>query len=222
MPQILTIILVLAGVMAVFAVVFWFLIKKALAPKDYNKNGDRAALMMQEQLKDIKEALHKTNLDIRNTLDNRIGESTKAMQSQIGHSAKIISEVTDKLTKLDETNKQVIGFARQLEKLEKLFKQDLKNRIDETSKYIRPNEDTTDFAFMFIPSEGIFYDLLINQVGAVKTSTVDLIEYAFRLKKVIIVSPTTFMAYLQTVLQGLRALQIEESAKEIRKRVEDL
>ena len=75
---------------------------------------------------------------------------------------------------------------------------------------------------MFIPSEGIFYDLLINQVGAVKTSTVDLIEYAFRQKKVIIVSPTTFMAYLQTVLQGLRALQIEESAKEIRKRVEDL
>ena len=79
-----------------------------------------------------------------------------------------------------------------------------------------------DFAFMFIPSEGIFYDLLINQIGAVKTYTVDLIEYAFRQKKVIIVSPTTFMAYLQTVLQGLRALQIEESAKEIRKRVEDL
>ena len=303
MPQILTIILVLAGVMAVFAIVFWLIIKKTLAPKDENKNGDRAALMMQEQLKDIKEALHKTNLDIRNTLDSRIGESTKAMQSQIGHSAKIISEVTEKLTKLDETNKQVVGFAGQLqslqniltnpkqrgvlgeyyletvlknvlppgrfqmqykfadgdivdavifldknkmlpidskfslenynkiinetntaekEKLEKLFKQDLKNRIDETSKYIRPNEDTTDFAFMFIPSEGIFYDLLINQVGAVKTSTVDLIEYAFRQKKVIIVSPTTFMAYLQTVLQGLRALQIEESAKEIRKRVEDL
>ena len=75
---------------------------------------------------------------------------------------------------------------------------------------------------MFIPSEGIYYDLLINQVGAVKTSSVDLIEYAFRQKKVIIVSPTTFMAYLQMVLQGLRALQIEESAKEIRKRVEDL
>ena len=107
------------------------------------------------------------------------------------------------------------------EKLEKLFKQDLKNRIDETSKYIRPNEDTTDFAFMFIPSEGIYYDLLINQVGAVKTSSVDLIEYAFRQKKSLSFLPT-FMAYLQMVLQGLRALQIEESAKEIRKRVEDL
>ena len=107
--------------MAVFAAVFWFLIKKALAPKDENKNGDRAALMMQEQLKDIKEALHKTNLDIRNTLDSRIGESTKAMQSQIGHSAKIISEVTEKLTKLDETNKQVIGFAGQLQSLQNIL-----------------------------------------------------------------------------------------------------
>jgi len=75
---------------------------------------------------------------------------------------------------------------------------------------------------MFIPSEAIYYDLLVNKVGAVKVATRDLIEYAFKDKKVIIVSPTSFLAYLQTVLQGLRALQIEESAKEIRKRVEDL
>jgi len=108
------------------------------------------------------------------------------------------------------------------EKLEKAFKQDLKNRIDETSKYIRPEEGTMDFAFMFIPSEAIYYDLLINQVGAVKASTRDLVEYAFQQRKVIIVSPTSFMAYLQTVLQGLRGLQIEESAKEIKKRVEEL
>ncbi len=106
--------------------------------------------------------------------------------------------------------------------LEKAFKQDLKNRIEETAKYIRPSEGTMDFAFMFIPSEGIYYDLLINRVGAVKISTSDLIEYAFKEKHVIIVSPTSFYAYLQTVLQGLRALQIEESAKEIQKRVEVL
>jgi DNA recombination protein RmuC len=106
--------------------------------------------------------------------------------------------------------------------LEKLFKQDLKNRIEETAKYIRPSEGTMDFAFMFIPSEGIYYDLLINQVGAVKISTYDLIEYAFKEKHVIVVSPTSFYAYLQTVLQGLRALQIEESAKEILERVEVL
>lgn len=105
------------------------------------------------------------------------------------------------------------------ESLIKLFKQDLKNRIDETAKYIRPEEGTMDFAFMFIPSEAIYYDLLINQVGTTGTSARDLIEYAFRDKRVIIVSPTSFMAYLQTVLQGLRSLQIEEQAKEIQKRV---
>lgn len=108
------------------------------------------------------------------------------------------------------------------EVFEKQFKADLKNRIDETSKYVRPSENTMDFAFMFIPSEAIYYDLLVNRVGAVKTATRDLIDYAFKEKHVIIVSPTSFLAYLQTVLQGLRALQIEESAKEIRKRVEEL
>jgi len=108
------------------------------------------------------------------------------------------------------------------EKLEKLFRQDLKTRIDETSKYVKPGEKTMDFAFMFIPSEAIYYDLLINKVGAVQVNTRDLIEYAFKDKHVIIVSPTSFLAYLQTVLQGLRALQIEESAKNIRSNVEKL
>lgn len=102
------------------------------------------------------------------------------------------------------------------------FKTDLKNRIDETAKYIRPDENTMDFAFMFIPSEAIYYDLLVNKVGTTNTSARDLIEYAFRNKKVIIVSPTSFMAYLQTVLQGLRGLQIEEQTKEIQIRVGQL
>ena len=101
----------------------------------------------------------------------------------------------------------------------KRFKQDLKTRIDETSKYIRPSENTMDFAFMFIPSEAIYNDLLTNKIGTADTASRDLIEYAFQEKKVIIVSPTTFMAYLQTVLQGLRSLQIEDQAKEIQKRV---
>lgn len=108
------------------------------------------------------------------------------------------------------------------EEYENAFKKDLKNRIDETAKYVKPAENTMDFAFMFIPHEAIYYDLLVAQVGAVKVNTRDLIEYAFKDKRVIIVSPTSFLAYLQTVLQGLKALQIEESAKEIRKRVEDL
>ncbi|MCD4705851.1 DNA recombination protein RmuC, partial [bacterium] len=107
-------------------------------------------------------------------------------------------------------------------KLEKEFKLDLKKRIDETSKYIKPQKNTMNFAFMFIPAEGIYYDLLINQVGAVKVNTRDLIEYAFIDKHVIIVSPTSFYAYLQMVLQGLKSLEIEESAKEIKERVEKL
>lgn len=108
------------------------------------------------------------------------------------------------------------------EDIVKKFKADLKFRIDETSKYIRPQDGTMDFAFMFIPSEAIYYDLLINKVGATVTNARDLIEYAFQEKKVIIVSPTSFMAYLQTVIQGLRSLQIEEQAKDIQKRVGEL
>lgn len=106
------------------------------------------------------------------------------------------------------------------ERLEKLFVGDLKMRIVETSKYIQPGKGTMDFAFMFIPHEAIYYDLLINKIGAVAEDTENLIQRAANKYKVIIVSPTSFLAYLQTVLQGLRAMQIEESAKEIRQRVE--
>ena len=244
--------------------------------------------------------------ELSRTFDYKVGEANKetqeAMRHQFRESATIIRDVTEKLTKLDETNRQVVSFADQLqslqdilknpkqrgilgeyyletllknvlppgsyqvqypfkdgtivdavvfvkdkiipidskfslenynrlaeekdplerERLEKAFKTDLKARIDETAKYVKPEENTMDFAFMFIPHEAIYYDLLVAQVGAVKVNTRDLIEYAFKEKRVIIVSPTSFLAYLQTVLQGLKALQIEESAKEIRKNVEDL
>jgi DNA recombination protein RmuC len=246
--------------------------------------------------------VHETHLTMQKTLGETQLQLGKTLQTQFGQSAKIISEVTDRLAKIDETNKQVVGFAEQLQSLENIlknpkqrgilgeyyletvlknvlppgsfqmqygfnngdivdaavfvkdkiipvdakfslenynraieerdpvrreefedaFKSDLKKRIDETSKYIKPAEGTMDFAFMFIPSEGIYYDLLINKVGSLKVNTEALIEYAFRDKKVIIVSPTSFLAYLQTVMQGLRALAIEESAKEIRERVADL
>ncbi|MEY4440633.1 MAG: hypothetical protein RLY49_259 [Candidatus Parcubacteria bacterium] len=106
--------------------------------------------------------------------------------------------------------------------LERDFKNDLKRRIDETAKYIRTNEDTLPFAFMFIPAEGIYYDLLVNEVGATKVNTRSLIDYAYNEKKVIIVSPTTFAAYLQSVLHGFRAFKIEEGAMQIRKYVTEL
>ena len=111
---------------------------------------------------------------------------------------------------------------RQKEELEKEFKNDLKKRIDETAKYIHPEEGTLPFAFMYIPAEGIYYDLLINEVGATKVNTRNLIDYAYNDKKAIIVSPTTFMAYLQSVLYGFKAFKIEESAKDIIKRVNEL
>ena len=100
---------------------------------------------------------------------------------------------------------------------EKAFVSDLKMRIQETAKYIRPEENTMDFAFMFIPSEGIYYDLLTNQVGGGEEE--NLIQRAAGKHKVIIVSPTSFLAYLQTVMQGLKALKIEEKAVEIQQRV---
>lgn len=119
---------------------------------------------------------------------------------------------------LENYNRMIEATGETREKLLAKVKNDLKGRIDETSKYIRPSEKTMDFAFMFIPSESLYYDLLINNVGTGSSSR-DLIEYAFREKHVIITSPTSFMAYLQTVLQGLRSLQIEEQAKDIQVRV---
>ncbi|OIP81821.1 MAG: hypothetical protein AUK20_00040 [Parcubacteria group bacterium CG2_30_45_37] len=261
------------------------------------QDNEKLAAMM-ERLAQLAEQ----NRELRQAMDGKLAETHRANQLQFGQTAKIISEVTEKLTKLDETNKQVVNFSAQLanlqdilknpkqrgvlgeyfleetlknvlppnsyqmqygfkdgtivdavvfvkdkiipvdskfslenyekilnapdaaarEKFEKMFKLDLKTRIDETSKYIKPSEKTMEFAFMFIPSEAIYYDLLINKVGAVQINTRDLIEYAFKERHVIIVSPTSFLAYLQTVLQGLRALQIEESAKDILLNVQKL
>lgn len=101
------------------------------------------------------------------------------------------------------------------------FKSDVKKRIDETAKYIREGEGTMPFAIMFIPAEGIYYDLLNADVG-VGVNSRDLIEYAYQQKNVIIASPTTFLAYLQTVLFGNQRAKIQETAKDIIKNVADL
>lgn len=286
-------------IIALFYVIFLLSKKQG----NGNENGvlkeiHENILRQQQNIENQKQQLFELNKSV----DQKLGDTHRAMHAQFSQSAKIISDVTEKLTKLDDTNKQVMGFANQLQSLENIlknpkqrgilgeyfletvlknvlppgsyqlqykfkngeivdavvfikdkivpidskfslenynriveesdgnikdnlqkeFKSDLKKRIDETSKYIRPNENTMDFAFMFIPSEGIYYDLLVNQVGAIKINTRDLIEYAFKEKHVIIVSPTSFLAYLQTVLQGLRAMQIEDSVKGIVKQVGQL
>lgn len=283
--------------------------QKALTPEEEARAQakDQAGLqLVLQQINELGRTVDAKVGDVARSLDTKLGESHKQMQDtvryQTSESFKLLKDVTERLTKLDETNKQVVSFADQLQnlqdilknpkqrgilgeyyletllknvfptggyqmqypfkdgtivdavvfvkekiipidskfslenynrlaeerdpverdRLEKLFRNDLKNRIDETSKYIKPEEGTMEFAFMFIPHEAIYYDLLIAQVGAVKVNMRDLIEYAFKERHVIIVSPTSFLAYLQTVLQGLKAMQIEESAKEIRKRVEEL
>lgn len=246
----------------------------------------------------------KNRVEIQNRMDKLIqnmtthqNSSRETIQKQLSQSAKIISEVTEKLTKLDSTNKQVVGFAEQMKSLENIlknpkhrgvlgeyflesmlgsvlsptqykmqhkfdngeivdaaiyikdqiipidskfslekfnkimqetdqerraqyekeFRSDVKKRIDETSKYVRPEEQTTDFAFMYIPAEGVYHSLLINSVGT-SVNTQNLIEYAFS-KRVVIVSPSSFVAYLQTVLQGLNQLKMEQNFKDIRKAI---
>jgi len=120
--------------------------------------------------------------------------------------------------------------AEQKEKYRKIFREDLKKRVQETSKYIKPNEGTLDFAFMYIPSEGIYYDLLTSKLGSGSkdesqvnaVNSQSFLEYASREKRVIVVSPTTLHAYLQTVMQGLRAMRIEKQAGNIIKHVGEL
>ncbi|MEK7634428.1 MAG: DNA recombination protein RmuC [Patescibacteria group bacterium] len=168
---------------------------------------------------------------LKTVLENVLPPGTFQMQYKFndGSIVDAVVFVKDKIIPIDskfslENYNRILETRDEVErkKLESVFRDDLKTRIDETSKYIKPSENTMEFAFMFIPSEAVYYDLLINKIGAVKSNTRDLIQYATGEKKVMIVSPTTFLAYLQTVLQGLKALQIEESAKEIRKRVEEL
>src|SRR3989344_822283 len=266
----------------------------AFGRKKEEKNSDTGLTMILTQINELSR-----------TVDSKMAESHKQVSENLkfhsSESNKIIRDVTERLTRLDETNKQVISFADQLQSLENILKNpkqrgilgeyyletvlknvlppgsyqmqyefpdktivdavvfvkdkiipidskfslenynkmaeerdptekkkletnfvnDLKNRITETAKYIQPVRGTTDFAFMFIPHEAIYYDLLTNKVGAGDENE-NLIQRAAGKYKVIIASPTSFLAYLQTVLQGLKALQIEESAKEIIKKVEDL
>ncbi|HAU66537.1 MAG: hypothetical protein UT30_C0009G0029 [Candidatus Uhrbacteria bacterium GW2011_GWF2_39_13] len=269
-------------------------------------------------LNDVRKEIQQTTTTQRKEMEGKLDlmherlvqnmqESSSTLQKHFSHTSGIIRDVTEKLTKLDETNKQVLNFSGQLqslenilknpkqrgilgeywletllnqvlppgqyqmqyslgidentkqslipdavifiremlipidakfslenynriaiendptrrEQLEKEFKSDVKLRIDETSKYIQTEKGTTNFAFMFIPAEGVYHNLISQTVGTVKVNSRNLIEYAFE-KRVMIVSPTSFFAYLQTVILGLKALQIEESVKDIQKQAENL
>lgn len=93
---------------------------------------------------------------------------------------------------------------------QKQFMQDTKKRIDEISKkYILPDEGTLDFAFMYVPAENVYYQAFIQQ-----EDDLHLLHYAFS-RRVIPVSPSSFYAYLQVILFGLRGMEIEKSARAV-------
>jgi len=122
---------------------------------------------------------------------------------------------------LENYNRLIDEKAENKEALVKTFKSDIKNRIDETAKYIKPGKGTLDQALMFIPSEAIYYDLLANKVGLGAVSGRNLIQYASE-KKVTIVGPSTLSAMLQTIMQGLRSMEIHRDTEKIRKNIEQL
>lgn len=105
------------------------------------------------------------------------------------------------------------------DELKKIFEDDLKKRIVETSKYIKPEEGTTDFAFMYIPHEAIYYDLISGTAG---TNEENLMERSARKYKVYPVSQNTLYANLQIVMQGILRQKFMDEADKIKKNVEEL
>ena len=297
MPSTLIIVLVVAIILSAVAITY------AILRRNTGKGGDASSNVLLEVVeglrRELKEASHQQRSETSEHLD-RIHTQLHRSQTE---AQKIIQEVTEQLTKIDATNKQVLDFSSQLQNLQNIlknpkqrgvlgeywlesllgnvlppesykmqyqmgvdeagaaliadsvifvrdyiipidakfslenynrmtsetkgqraggkeFKADVKKRIDETAKYIQPQLGTMSFAFMFIPAEGVYYNSLNAEVGSTINS-VNLIEYAFG-KHVLIVSPTSFFAYLQTVLLGLRELQLEKSTHEILQRVDAL
>ena len=269
--------------------------------KQSKPQTDNSALLLKEDLKTISEGLSQLKETLGDKIDSKLDKSQASMGQQLESSARLIKEVTERLTRLDETNKRVVDVADQLKQLQivlqnpkqrgvlgefyleqilqnllppgsyelqyKLaegfvvdavinldgkmlpidskfslenynrlidakgperkvleghFKEDLKRRIDETAKYIQPKHGTLEQAFMFIPSEAIYYDLLANQIGAAGVNGRDLLQYAVRDKKVTIVGPSTLSVMLLTIVEGMRSHQIQKDFEIIRKNISQL
>jgi DNA recombination protein RmuC len=280
--------------LALLGVVLWQLLKKP------EQNTD-ATMLLKADMTELTKAMGQLQQGVQRQLTEQLGTSNKQMQAQFAASAKIIADVTQKLTELDKTNQSVGNVANELKTLqnvlqnpkqrgvlgeyyleqilknmlppgtyelqykmgvglivdavvilddkilpidskfslenynrlveaknedrpalEKAFKEDLKRRIDETSKYINTSKGTLDQAFMFIPSEAIYYDLLANKVGMGAVSGRSLMQYAAKDKKVTIVGPSTLSAMLQVVVQGMRSMEIQKDTDKIRKNIEQL
>lgn len=261
---------------------------------------DNSSLLIKQDLTKLSDDINQLKDGVQKQLTDQLGASNKQIANQSAASIRILQEVTEKLTKLEGTNKNVGDIANELKTLQSVlqnpkqrgvlgefyleqilkntlppgayqlqyklgeglivdaaimlddkvlpvdskfslenysrlleapdsekeahakgFKEDLKRRIDETSKYILPGKGTLDQALMFIPSEAIYYDLLANKVGLAAVSGRNLIQYASE-KKVTIVGPSTLSAMLQTIMQGLRSIEIHKDTEKIRKNIEQL
>lgn len=279
-------------VFALLGVVVWQL----RAPK----TDGNASLLLKQDLTKLSDDITQLKDGVQKQLTEQLGASNKQIANQSAASIKILQDVTEKLTKLEGTNKNVGDIANELKSLQnvlqnpkqrgvigefyldqilqntlppgayqlqyklgeglvvdaaillddkilpldskfslenynrlleakdherdalaKSFKEDLKRRIDETAKYIKPGKGTLDQALMFIPSEAIYYDLLANKVGLGNVSGRNLVQYAAE-KKVTIVGPSTLSAMLQTIMQGLRSIEIHKDTEKIRKNIEQL
>lgn len=268
-------------------------------------NNDQANKYLKTDLDNLNKGVGELKESLTENINKKLQQSqtqmSASMQKQFEGSAKIIADVTNRLTKLDETNQRVVNVADELKSLqnvlqnpkqrgvlgefyleqilqnllppssyslqhkiddglivdavirlddkilpidskfslenynrlidskgdkrtalEKLFKEDLKKRIDETSKYIKPKKGTLDQALMFIPSEAIYYDLLANRVGASGVNGRDLMQYAAVDKHVTIVGPSTLSAMLQVIVQGIKSLEIQKDTEVIKKNIEQL
>lgn len=281
--------------LVLIGLVLFFVLKKD-APKD-----DASTMLLKADMTELTKAMGTLQQGLQKQLTDQLGTSNKQMTAQFNASAKIIADVTQKLTELDRTNKSVGDVAAELKSLqnvlqnpkqrgvlgeyyleqilkdmlppgtfqlqykmaeglvvdaivklddkilpidskfslenynrlveassdkrpalEKAFKEDLKKRIDETARYIKPNKGTLDQALMFIPSEAIYYDLLANKIGLSGVSGRNLMHYAAAEKKVTIVGPSTLAAMLQIIVQGLRSMQIHNDTEKIQKNIEKL
>jgi DNA recombination protein RmuC len=275
--------------------IFVFLINKKLSSL-VNPSDQGNSLLLQNQINSVVQSLDYKLSETNKIINDQLHLSNERLHLQSNsnndllrkiseNNNQVLKEVTEKLTRVEDTNRQVVGFAEQLQSLEKILKNpkqrglygeyyletilanvlpksiykvqypfidgvivdavilasdkivpidakfsleaynrmcdapdvitrtrfekefisDVKKRIDETSKYIKPEENTINVAFMFVPADGVYQEII--KIGT-SESTFDIINYAYS-HKVVIVSPTSFFAYLQTVLQALNTLQIE-------------
>lgn len=291
--------LIVAVILGVLVVVLLGIVLYVLL-KNNKPDDSGSSLMLKADVTELNKNVIELKDGLQKQLSDQLGASNKQMASQSAASIKILQDVTEKLTKLEGTNKNVGDIAAELKTLQNVlqnpkqrgvigefylkqilenvlppgtfelqyklgeglivdaiikiddkilpvdskfplenynrlleakdsdktpfvraFKEDVKKRIDETSKYIKLGKGTLDQALMFIPSEAIFYDLLANKVGVGDVSGRNLMQYALE-KKVTIVGPSTLAAMLQTIGQGLRSIEIHKDTEKIRKNIEQL